>query len=95
MPDRSRATPNGATRLNQWAKAMVDLATGGSQEPPAPEEPKNSAAVALGRLGGLTAGQSQKTYVPSAFYGCLEGREGQVGALGKCWNFPLSALVNQ
>jgi hypothetical protein len=41
--------------LNQWAKRMVDLATGSVQEPD-PYEGKNVAAVTLGRSGGLKGG---------------------------------------
>jgi len=44
--------------LNQWAKHMVDLATGeASDREPTPEEQgKDPAAVALGRQGGLKGG---------------------------------------
>jgi len=40
--------------LNQWAKHMVDLATGAAQEPVMPKE---SAAAALGRRGGMIGGK--------------------------------------
>jgi hypothetical protein len=43
--------------LNQWAKHMVDLATGAAQEPTPPA--KNEAAAALGRLGGLKGGKAR------------------------------------
>lgn len=40
--------------LNQWAKHMVDLATGAAQDPkPAPESP----AAELGRRGGRIGGK--------------------------------------
>ena len=38
--------------LNQWAKHMVDLATGQTTDAEPPRESKNAAAVAAGRLGG-------------------------------------------
>ena len=41
--------------LNQWAKCMVDLATG--QAPPMAA--KDPAAVALGRKGGLKGGNAR------------------------------------
>jgi hypothetical protein len=44
--------------LNQWAKRMVDLATGAAQEPD-PNEGKNTAAVELGRRGGLKGGKAR------------------------------------
>ena len=44
--------------LNQWAKRMVDIATGQTQDD-APEAAKNPAAVALGRLGGLKGGKAR------------------------------------
>lgn len=46
------------TDLNQRAKAIVDLATG-RREPADPDEGKNPAAVALGRLGGQKGGKSR------------------------------------
>ena len=43
---------------NQLAKAVVDFAT--RQREPDPEpRPKNPAAVALGRLGGLAGGKAR------------------------------------
>jgi len=42
--------------LNQWAKHMVDLATGAAQDP---EIPKESAAAELGRRGGLIGGKAR------------------------------------
>ena len=54
MPDRSRKPRD----LNQMAKAIVDSAT--SDEPrPDPDEGKNPAAVALGRLGGQKGGKAR------------------------------------
>jgi hypothetical protein len=44
--------------LNQWAKHMVDLATGNAQEPD-PNEGKDAKAVSLGRGGGLKGGAAR------------------------------------
>jgi len=43
--------------LNQWAKHMVDLATGAAQE--AAPSHKNEAAAELGRRGGLKGGKAR------------------------------------
>ncbi len=43
--------------INQLAKFIVDLATGENE--PEPEDNKNPAAVALGRLGGLKGGKAR------------------------------------
>jgi hypothetical protein len=45
--------------LNQWAKRMVDIATGAvSDREPTPEEQgKDPAAVALGKRGGAKGGR--------------------------------------
>jgi hypothetical protein len=46
--------------LNQWAKHMVDLATGSAPELPVPPaEPKDPAAVAAGKLGGAKGGPAR------------------------------------
>jgi hypothetical protein len=47
--------------LNQWAKRMVDIATGAaSDRASTPEEQgKDPAAVSLGRRGGLKGGKSR------------------------------------
>jgi hypothetical protein len=47
--------------LNQWAKRMVDIATGAaSDRDPTPEEQgKDCRAVARGRLGGAKGGKSR------------------------------------
>jgi len=44
--------------LNQWAKYMVDLATGATQEPVS-SPTKNAAAAELGRCGGLVGGKAR------------------------------------
>ena len=45
--------------LNQWAKRMVDIATGEvtDREPTPEEQGKDTAAVSLGRRGGLKGGR--------------------------------------
>jgi hypothetical protein len=54
MPDRSRKPRD----LNQMAAAIVESAT--SDEPSRdPDEGKNPAAVALGRLGGQKGGKAR------------------------------------
>jgi hypothetical protein len=47
--------------MNQWAKRMVDLATGeASDAEPTPEEQgKDPAAVKRGRTGGLAGGKAR------------------------------------
>jgi hypothetical protein len=44
--------------LNQWAKRMVDLATGAGEDGDPPPS-KSPAAVELGRLGGLKGGNAR------------------------------------
>jgi len=46
------------TDTNQKAKAIVDIATGESEDMPSADEVK-SAAAALGRLGGLKGGKAR------------------------------------
>jgi hypothetical protein len=47
--------------LNQWAKRMVDIATGAveDREPTPEEQGKDPAAVSLGRRGGLKGGNAR------------------------------------
>lgn len=52
MPDRSRKPPRDP---NAAAKRLVDAVTGGAPS----DRPKNAAAVALGRLGGLKGGRAR------------------------------------
>lgn len=42
--------------INQLAKSIVDIATGEKSEP---EDTRNPAAVALGRLGGMKGGKAR------------------------------------
>lgn len=44
---------------NQLAKAIVDMATGESEETPLTPDGKNAAAVALGKKGGLKGGPAR------------------------------------
>jgi hypothetical protein len=50
----TRKHPKRPRDLNQWAKRMVDIATGEveDREPTPEEQGKNAAAVALGKRGG-------------------------------------------
>src|ERR1700730_10323546 len=54
-PQQMTKRPKRPRDLNQWAKRMVDIATGAvSDREPTPEEQgKNPAAVARGHLGGV------------------------------------------
>jgi hypothetical protein len=54
MPEKHPKRPRD---LNQWAKHMVDLATGATQEPM--PSTKNQAAAELGRRGGLKGGKAR------------------------------------
>jgi hypothetical protein len=55
--------------LNQWAKRMVDIATGDidDAEPSPSNDPnKDPAAVALGRKGGLKGGRARADLLSEA-----------------------------
>jgi hypothetical protein len=54
--------------LNQWAKRMVDIATGEARdrEPTPEEQGKDPAAVARGRLGGAKGGKARAESLSSA-----------------------------
>lgn len=58
MPNRS-SKPKRPRDANQLAKSIVDIATGEAPPQPDPDEGKNPAAVALGRLGGLKGGKAR------------------------------------
>ena len=47
------------TDLNKKAFSIVQIATGETEETPNETQPKNEAAVALGRLGGLKGGKAR------------------------------------
>ena len=55
IPDKRPKRPRD---LNQWAKRMVDLATGNAQETD-PYKGKDASAVNLGRRGGLKGGKAR------------------------------------
>jgi len=54
-------TPKRPRDVNEWAKRMVDIATGAvdDREPTPEEQGKDPAAVALGRKGGLKGGKAR------------------------------------
>lgn len=54
-------TPKRPRDLNQWAKRMLDIATGeaGDAASTPADEGKDPAAVALGRRGGLKGGKAR------------------------------------
>lgn len=52
MPEKHPKRPRD---LNQWAKHMVEIATGTAE----PQKEKDPAAVALGRKGGLKGGKAR------------------------------------
>jgi hypothetical protein len=56
MPERSRKRPSDP---NELAKLIVDVATGAAVAAAEPEPPKDPAAVALGRKGGLKGGKAR------------------------------------
>ena len=59
MPEKHPKRPRD---LNQWAKRMVDIATGEveDREPTPEEQGKDAAAVSLGRRGGLKGGNARR-----------------------------------
>jgi hypothetical protein len=59
-------TPKRPRDLNQWAKRMVDIATGEmtDHELTAEEQGKDPAAVSLGRKGGLKGGRIRAERMP-------------------------------
>jgi hypothetical protein len=58
MSDKAPQRPRD---LNQWAKAMIDIATGevSDREPTPEEQGKDPVAVARGRLGGAKGGAAR------------------------------------
>jgi hypothetical protein len=64
-----REAPRRPRDLNQWAKRMVDIATGevDDREPAPQTDPnKDPSAVALGRKGGLKGGRARADSLTSA-----------------------------
>lgn len=64
MPDRSSTPPRRPRDANQLAKLVVDIATGEARRDAEEPQPKNPAAVALGRLGGLVGGAKRAQSMP-------------------------------
>ncbi len=60
-------TPKRPRDLNQWAKRMVDIATGAveDREPTPEERGKDPAAVSLGQRGGLKGGKARAANLTS------------------------------
>jgi hypothetical protein len=60
-PIMAEKRPKRPRDLNQWAKRMVDIATGAveDREPTPEEQGKDPAAVSLGRRGGLKGGKAR------------------------------------
>jgi hypothetical protein len=58
MSSYQRNTLNGPRDLNQWAKRMIDIATGEVDDRESVTDDKNPAAMSLGRLGGLKGGRA-------------------------------------
>jgi len=52
--------------MNQLAKAIVDLSVGEAPPEVDPDEGKNPAAVALGRLGGAKGGKARAANLSAA-----------------------------
>jgi hypothetical protein len=52
--------------MNQLAKAIVDLSVGEAPPEVDPDEGKNPAAVALGRLGGAKGGKARAAKLSAA-----------------------------
>jgi hypothetical protein len=62
MPEKHPKRPRD---LNEWAKHMVDLATGAATESD-PNKGKDAAAVSLGRRGGLKGGKARAAKMSAA-----------------------------
>ena len=58
MPSRS-SKPKRPRDMNQLAKAIVDISVGEAPPEVDPDEGKNPAAVALGKLGGAKGGKAR------------------------------------
>jgi hypothetical protein len=52
--------------MNQLAKAIVDISVGEAPPDHDPDQDKNPAAVALGRLGGLKGGKARAQKLSAA-----------------------------
>ena len=66
MPSRSSKPPKRPRDMNQLAKAIVDITVGEAPPDVDPDEGKNPAAVALGRLGGAKGGKARAASLSAA-----------------------------
>ena len=66
MPSRSSKHAKRPRDMNQLAKAIVDLSVGEAPPEVDPDEGKNPAAVALGRLGGAKGGNARAAKLSAA-----------------------------
>ncbi len=66
MPSRSSKHPKRPRDMNQLAKAIVDISVGEAPPEVDPDEGKNPAAVALGRLGGAKGGKARAASLSAA-----------------------------
>jgi hypothetical protein len=66
MPDRSSNARKRPRDMNQLAKAIVDISVGEAPPDHDPNDGKNPAAVALGRLGGLKGGKARAKKLSAA-----------------------------
>ena len=82
MPEKHPKRPRD---LNQWAKHMVDIATGEieDREPTPEEQGKDPAAVERGRAGGLKGGKARAEKLSSA-----SRRSAAVKAVRARWSRP-------
>ena len=66
VPSRSSKHPKRPHDMNQLAKAILDISVGAVPPDPDPDEGKNPAAVALGRLGGAKGGKARAAKLSAA-----------------------------
>jgi hypothetical protein len=85
-PQQMTKPPKRPRDLNQWAKRMVDIATGAAsdREPTPEEQGKAPAAVSLGRRGGLKGGKARAASMTPE-----QRSEIAKKAAAKRWNSPV------
>lgn len=74
--------------LNQWAKRMVDIATGDIEDRnqiAAPDPNKDPAAVSLGRKGGFVQPRLYQASAAAGFHDITQGNNGAYTA-GPGWD---------
>jgi len=69
---------------NQFAKSIIDVATG--QGPAAPPDNQDPAAVARGRMGGLEGGKAR----PDKLSADERAAVAKAGAAASCWLKPVT-----